>query len=506
MEILLEMKNITKKFPGVTALKSIDFELRAGEVHILLGENGAGKSTLVKILSGAYEPTEGTIVINGKQYSKLTPSESIANGISIIYQEISLIDELSIAENIYVGKLPTKKLLNIPVVNYKEMEEDTRKLLKRVGLNREPSVLVKELSIAEKQQVEIAKALSYDSQIIIMDEPTSSLTIEETNKLFEIIRQLKSEGVGIIYISHKLNEIKEIGDRVTVLKDGAYVGTRDVKDVEIEELVTMMVGRELQSKYINEDRKQKGTNEVIFRVNNLTRSDGKVRNVCFEVYKGEVLGFAGLIGSGRSELMDAIFGAAKIQTGEVYLYGKKLNIKTPYDAIKKDIALITENRRETGFFPNFEIWKNISIARLIKDSKGGGAWGLVNWPKEKKWAKTQKDLLDIKCYSVDQNITELSGGNQQKVIIGKWLSAEPKLMIFDEPTKGIDVGAKSEIYKIIRKLADEGKGIIVVYSEMPELLSLCDRIAVFREGELQTILTIDDATEEKILLAATSSK
>jgi D-allose transport system ATP-binding protein len=506
MGYLLEMKKITKKFPGVTALKDINFQLRPGEVHVLLGENGAGKSTLVKILSGVYEPTEGTIVINGKEYAKLTPKESIENKISIIYQEISLIDELSIGENIYVGKLPTKKLFNMTVVDYKQVEKNTRELLKKVGLNKEPSVLAKELSISEKQQVEIAKALSYDAKVIIMDEPTSSLTIEETNKLFEIIKQLKNEGVGIIYISHKLNEIKEIGDRVTVLKDGTYVGTRDVRDVEIEELVTMMVGRELKSKYMNAGHRQKGTKEVVFKVSNLTRADKRVRNVSFEVYKGEILGFAGLIGSGRTELMNAIFGADKIDSGEIHLFGEQLAIKSPYQAIKKGMALITENRRETGFFPNFEIWKNVSIELLIKESKLGGIWGLLNRSKERDYAKKQKDLLNIKCSSIDQNITELSGGNQQKVIVGKWLAAESKLIIFDEPTKGIDIGAKSEIYNIMRELSDNGKAVIMVSSELPELLAVCDRIAVFREGELRTILTSDEATEEKILLAATSAK
>lgn len=505
MSYLVEMKNITKRFPGVTALEDINFQLIPGEVHVLLGENGAGKSTLMKILSGVYEPSEGMIVLNGREYSRLTPKESADNKVSIIYQELSVIDELSIGENIFVGKLPTKKFLNIELVDYSYIEKQTKELLKKVGLDREPSVLVKRLAISEKQQVEIAKALAADAKIIIMDEPTSSLTIEETNNLFRIIRQLKSEGVGIVYISHKLKEIKEIGDRVTILKDGKYVGTKNIKDVEIEELVTMMVGRELKEKYLGNSHEQRGTDEVIFKVENLTRIDNKVRNISFELHKGEILGFAGLIGSGRTELMNAIFRVDRIKSGDIYLFGEKLNIKNPYEAIKKGMALVTENRRETGFFHNFEIWKNVSMAPLIKNSKLGGTWGLLDKAKEKAYANEQKESLRIKCSSIDQNITELSGGNQQKVIIGKWLAAESNMIIFDEPTKGIDVGAKSEIYGIMRKLAEEGKAIIMVSSEMPELLSVCDRIAVFKEGEIKTILSSDEATEEKILLAATSA-
>lgn len=506
MSCLVEMKNITKRFPGVVALEGIDFQLMPGEVHVLLGENGAGKSTLMKILSGVYEPSEGTIILDGIEYPRLTPKESADNKISIIYQELSLIDELSIGENIFVGKLPTKKYLGMDLVDYSYIEKRTKELLKKVGLNRNPLVIVGELAISEKQQVEIAKALAAEARIIIMDEPTSSLTIEETNNLFNIIRQLKREGVGIVYISHKLKEIKEIGDKVTILKDGKYVGTKNIENVEVGELVTMMVGRELKEKYLSSSRERRGTGEVIFKIENLMRDDSKIKNVSFELYKGEILGFAGLIGSGRTELMNVIFGADKVKSGNVYLFGEKLDIKNPYEAIKKGMALVTENRRETGFLHNFDICKNISIAPLVKNSKLGGIWGLLNKNKETKYALEQTGSLKIKCSTVNQNITELSGGNQQKVIIGKWLAAESNMIIFDEPTKGIDVGAKSEIYNIMRKLADDGKAIIMVSSEMPELLSVCDRIAVFREGEIKTVLSSDEATEEKIILAATSAK
>ncbi|NGQ96700.1 D-allose ABC transporter ATP-binding protein AlsA [Brevibacillus sp. SYP-B805] len=502
MKPLVEMRNITKKFSGVTALENINFDILSGEVHILLGENGAGKSTLMKILSGIYEPTEGSIILSGREYSKLTPADSAENKISIIYQELSLIDELSIAENLFVGKLPTKKVMGIPVVDFAHIHEKTAELLKRVGLNRSPSTLVGELPISEKQQVEIAKALASDAKVIIMDEPTSSLTTEEVNKLFAIIRQLKKEGVGIVYISHKMKELAEIGDRVTVLKDGKHVGTKPLKDVTTDQLVSMMVGRELNAKNLNPHRAE--TNEVIFEVQHLTRKDRAVQDVSFKLYRGEILGFAGLIGSGRTELMNAIFGAAELESGDMTLFGEKVIIKSPHDAVKKGLAFITENRRETGFFHNFEIWKNISISSLVRKSKWGGIWGFVNKQAEQQQAEEQKKVLRIKCSSILQNITELSGGNQQKVIIGKWLAAQARLMIFDEPTRGIDVGAKSEIYAIMRKLANEGKGILMVSSELPELLAVCDRIIVFKDGRLRATFTNEEATEEKIMLAATS--
>lgn len=504
MDYLVKMENITKEFSGVPALKGVHFELIPGEVHVLLGENGAGKSTLMKILSGVYEPTSGTIKISGYEYPKLSPKEAATLGVSIIYQELSVINDLSIAENIFVGKLPTKVSFGIRTVDYQYMNDVTVKLLERVGLNKDPNQLVSELSISEKQQVEIAKALAADAKILIMDEPTSSLTDGEITKLFKIIRQLTSEGVGIVYISHKLKEIKIIGDRITILKDGAFVATRDLAETETDELITLMVGRELQSKYTKNENELAGSEEVIFEVKGLTRKDNKVRNISFQLKKGEILGFAGLIGSGRTELMNAIVGSAPISSGEIILNQKVLKIKNPYDAVKNKIAYITENRRETGFFHNFEIWKNISISNLINDSKFGGLSGLVNKKEELKWAEKQKENLSIKCSSIHQNITELSGGNQQKVIIGRWLAADSDLFIFDEPTRGIDVGAKSDIYKIMRELAENGKGVLVVSSELPELLAICDRIAVFHEGNLNGLFTSEEVTEEKIMAKATS--
>ena len=503
MEYLVQMKDMTMKFPGVTALDKVSFDLKPGEVHVLLGENGAGKSTLVKMLSGINKPTSGEILIGGKSYTHLTPKDSVNNRIAIIYQELSVVNELSIAENLFVGKIPYKKVAGVRVVDHKYMQTEAKKYLDRIGLHKhQPDTLVQDISISEKQLVEIAKALAADAKIIIMDEPTSSLSIEETENLFKIVEQLKKEGIGIIYISHKLKEIKQIGDRVTVLKDGKYVGTRNVSEIEVKDMIPMMVGRELQDKYLSENKVSSESQEVVFSVKNLTRKDGTAKDISFELHKGEILGFAGLIGAGRSETMEGIFGAKPISSGEVYLQGKKLRIKNPYDALKQGIALVTENRRETGFFQNFEIWKEISVTYNLKRSKMGGMTGLTHEKQERAEAKKQVERLNTKCSGIDQMTVNLSGGNQQKVIIGKWLAVDSDVFIFDEPTKGIDVGAKSEIYGIMRKMAEEGKGVIMVSSELPELLSTCDRIIVFRDGEISGILTSEEATEEKIMYAA----
>lgn len=502
MKTIVEMKGVTKKFPGVTALKDISFDIRAGEVHVLLGENGAGKSTLMKILSGVYQPTEGKIVLNGKEYSRLTPKDSYDNGISIIYQELSVINELSIRENLFVGKLPTTRRLGIPTVDYGEIDRVARELCKKVGLNRDIKTFVEDISVSEKQQVEIAKALACNAEVIIMDEPTASLTSSEVDHLFAIIRQLKSEGKGIVYISHKMKEIKEIGDRVTVLKDGTYVGTRNVADVTIDELVTMMVGREVNTKYNDEDADFSAA-PVIFEVKNIARKDKRVKGVSFSLHKGEILGFSGLVGSGRSEMMCSIFGAEPKSDGTVYIGGREVNITSPYSAIKNGMAMIHENRREVGFVDTMDIKQNISLASYLKTSRAGGTVGIVSGKFDSETAELQKKNLRIKCFSVDQNITELSGGNQQKVILGKWLAADSQIIIFDEPTKGIDIGSKGEIYALMRDLANAGKGVLVVSSELPELLAVCDTIAVFREGQIVKTFPIREATEEKIIKAST---
>lgn len=501
---LIEMKNINKTFPGVIALEHINFDLCPGEVHVLIGENGAGKSTLMKILSGVYSPTAGTIIIDGKAYESLTPKKSMELGISVIFQELSVIDELSVAENLFVGKLPTTRALGLlPVVDHRFMNQRAAELLERVGLDVSPSTIVESLSTSQKQQVEIAKALAANAKVLIMDEPTSSLNQEEVEHLFHIIRSLKAEGVGVVYISHKMRELREIGDRITVLKDGKTVATKSIAEIENEEeIVAMMVGRELKNSFFNREMSHI-TDRVIFEAKHVTRADHKVDDVSFTLREGEILGFAGLVGAGRTELMNVIFGAEKMESGSLFLNGTKLNVRSPYHSIKDGIGMITESRRETGYMPNFEIWRNISVARSLKESHALGTWGLCHKKTELTLAESFSQKVQTKCTSVQQMITTLSGGNQQKVIISKWLAADARLLIFDEPTRGIDVGAKNEVYQLMRDLANEGKGILMVSSELPELLSVCDRIVVFGSGKIRAIYDIEEATEEKIMMAAT---
>ena len=500
---IVEMRNINKSFPGVKALSNISFSVKPGEVHVLLGENGAGKSTLMKVLSGVYHPDSGSIVLNGVEHSKLNPRLSREGGISIIYQELSVVNWLDIRENIFMGRMQSKKIGPVSTIDYAKLNQDTKKLLKQVNLDKyEPNKMASELSISEKQMLEIAKAISFDAKCIVMDEPTSSLTESEVKKLFEIIRDLKSKGIGIVFISHKLSEIKEIGDRISILKDGNYVGTWNVSDLSEEDMVRLMVGRELEKSY-QEGHGSFG--EVVFEVKNLSRKDGKVSDFHMQVRKGEIVGLSGLVGAGRSEAMEAIFGAVPKTSGEILLEGKRLTIHTPYDALKNGIGLVTENRRETGFFQNFSNKRNISIASLLKKSKFGGVCGLIQEKNEKEMAEKAKLDLQIKWASDAQLTKNLSGGNQQKVILGKWISAGVKVLIFDEPTKGIDVGTKSEIYKMMRRLAENGIIVIVVSSEMPELLAVCDRIMVMAEGKVRGEFDIAEATEEKLAMLATGN-
>lgn len=503
LQKIVEMKNVVKRFPGVTALDDISFDILSGEVHVLLGENGAGKSTLMKILSGVHKPTSGEIIVQGKSFPFLTPYDSYKNGISVIYQELSVINELSIGENLFIGRLPMKKTGPIKTVDRKKIKERAAGILQTVGLRRSPDTPVEELSISEKQQVEIAKALAAESKIIIMDEPTASLTSGEVANLFSVIRKLKADGKGIVFISHKLGEIMEIGDRVTVLKDGCYVGTRNISQINQDDLVTMMVGRQISKNYQHENVSFENK-PVIFEVKNLSDKGGKVKNVSFKLRHGEILGFSGLVGSGRSEMMNCIFGAQPKATGKIFLEGEEIKTPSPYSAIKNSLAMVTENRRETGFFQNFTIAENISVLPFIKTSALGGLGGLISRKEETDWAEEQCRNLNVKCYGTKQLVSELSGGNQQKVILGKWLAADSRIIIFDEPTKGIDIGSKSEIYMLMRRLADEGRGVLVVSSELPELLSVCDTIAVFREGEIVKTFSHTQATEEKIIHASTS--
>ena len=504
MEPLIRMVGITKTFPGVKALDNISFDILPGEVHVLIGENGAGKSTLMKILSGVYQPTSGKIICNGHEYSALSTKASQDEGIAIVYQELSVINELSILENLFVGKLMTKKKFGLSVVDYAGMLEKAQKVLDQVGLKHDPSTLVGDLAIPDKQLCEIAKALVSGAKVIVLDEPTTSLTTSEVERLHGLIRELKAQGCGIVYISHKMKELHQIGDRITVLKDGTYVGTFPASEVSLDDLIRLMVGREISGTYFaDETADELVRHPVIFEARNITRADGTCRNVSFQLHEGEILGFAGLVGAGRTETMEAIFGAVPKQSGQVFLKGKELTIRKPYAAIKQGIGMLTEDRRKLGFAKNFSCKQNISLEPYIKTSTMGGLGGMLDGAKEQKWADEQVAALSVKCTSPDQMTVNLSGGNQQKVILGKWMAAESEVLIFDEPTKGIDVGSKSEIYILMRNLAKQGKGVLMVSSEQTELLSVCDRIAVFRDGELKEILDGRTATEEEIVKIST---
>lgn len=504
MDTLVEMKDIRKEFPGVVALDRVSFDVKAGEVHLLLGENGAGKSTLMKILSGIYTPTQGKIEVGGKEFSSLTPKKSKELGISIIYQELSVVNELSIAENMFVGKLPVKKKAFLPIVDKKTYIKKAEEAAARVGLKKPVTTLVGDLSISEKQMVEIAKALVENSKLLVMDEPTSSLTEEEAKNLLNIIRELRADGIGIVYISHKMKELREIGDRVTILKDGKTVATKLMSEISSEEeIISMMVGRQLQNTFFGDKEVVYKPENIIFKAENIKRKDGKTKDVSFELYRGEVLGVAGLVGAGRTELMNAIFAGESFESGKVWLDGKEIKVDSPYTSIKNGIAMITENRRETGIFPNFDIKENLVLVNRLLKSKWGGFYGRIHEKWDKELAEEERKEMQVKCASLSQLITELSGGNQQKVIVGKWMAANAKLLIFDEPTKGIDIGTKTEMYKIMRTLAESGVGVIMISSEMPELLGICDRIMVMNQGQKKGVLDKKDVTEELILKTAT---
>lgn len=504
----ITMIGISKSFDSIQALRSVDLHICTGEIHALLGENGAGKSTLMKILSGIHPPTTGSITVDNITYRKIEPKLAARLGIAIIYQELSVIDELSVLENLYVGHHLSKNYFGISVIDWKEMRRQAAMMLLRIGLKVDLNEKVANLSVSHKQMLEIAKTLMLNSKVIIMDEPTSSLTSNEVDYLFLLLDQLRKNGTAIIYISHKLNEIQRICDRYTVMKDGCSICTGLISDVSRNDIIRMMVGRDLVNPFTFKQKDTRTEADTVFEVKNITSHDRKkIKNVSFSVNQGEILGFAGLVGSGRTELMNCLFGVDKRSQGEICFQGKNISPRSPLDALKKGMAYITENRRENGFFANFSIAENMAISNSLKRGGYKGAMGIVKRKQEKQLANQQQKLLSVKCRSTEQNITELSGGNQQKVLISKWLCCDPRVIIFDEPTRGIDVGAKTEIYKIIRQLASEGKVILMVSSELPEIIALCDRIAVFCEGSLTKILTRHPGiTEEEIMLWALPQK
>lgn len=495
MTKLLEMNHISKSFPGVKALSDVSLDLHQGEVLALVGENGAGKSTLMKILTGIYSKDEGEILYNGTPLEISSTKEAQELGISMIHQELNLMKDLTVAENIYIGREP-KGLFNF-FIKDNALNKMTKKLFESLDLDLDAKTKVKSLTIAKQQMVEIAKALSFDSKILIMDEPTTALTDHEIDVLFEIIEQLKKEGVGIIYISHRMDELKRISDRILIMRDGKYVNTLPTKETKISEVINLMVGREIfiESKpaAVGQDK------EIVLELKNV-RSSSHIRDISFELKKGEILGFAGLMGAGRTEVANAIFGVDRIKSGEMYLKGKKVSITSPEKAVKHGIGYLSEDRKQLGLVVDLDVKTNVAMSYMNNFQK----FGFIQKNKEKTVAEDYVKRLNVKTPSVNQKIKFLSGGNQQKVIIAKWLLRDCDVLIFDEPTKGIDVGAKGEIYKLLDELADEGKSIIMISSELPEVLRMSHRIVVMSEGKITGVLNSEEASQEKIMELATA--
>ncbi len=490
-EYLLSMSNITKSFPGVLALDKVQLNVAKGTVHALIGENGAGKSTLMKCLIGIYAPDSGDIRLKGEKLTIVNTHYALSKGISMIHQELNPIPHMTIAENIFLGRETTTWY---GLVDMRKMNSRTEELLTRLDIRLDPTKKMVELSIANTQLVEIAKAVSYDSDLIIMDEPTSAITESEVKVLFEIIRSLKSQGRSIIYITHRIDEVFGITDEVTVFRDGKYISTDPTSAMTRNTLIQRMVGRELTDMFHKEPA---GIGETVLEVKNF--SGHKFRNVSFKARQGEILGVAGLMGAGRTELLEGVFGVKRAHSGEVFVNGKKADIKKPADAIRLGLALLTEDRKLTGLYINATVRDNISIANMKRYIRGL----FVNFRKIEADCEKMRDQLRIRTPSLRQIVKYLSGGNQQKVLISRWLLTGPRILILDEPTRGIDVGAKAEIYKLMTELTREGKTIIMISSELPEILGMSDRIMVMHEGDKIGELSRSEATQEKILHMAT---
>ena len=498
-EFLLEMRGVCKSFPGVKALDHAQLRLRPGTVHALMGENGAGKSTLMKCMFGIYKMDEGEILFHGEKVTIHDPMEALKMGIAMVHQELQPIPARTIGENIFLGRYPIKKVLGlIPAVDHKKMYEDTAALLKRVRMDFDPKAQLSSLSVSQMQSVEIAKAVSANCKVLILDEPTSSLTQNEVEALFRIVDDLKAEGVAIVYISHKMDEILRISDEVTIMRDGQYIGTWEAKELTTDMIISRMVGRELTNLY---PKRENVPGEVVFSVENFTSINPKsFRNVSFELRKGEILGVGGLVGAQRTELMEGIFGTRSHTTGKITFHGKELKINRPKDAIDQGVAMLTEDRRQSGIMGVLSIADNISIASLKKYVDGGI---MLNSKKIEQLVQDNVQKMTIKTPSSKTLIQSLSGGNQQKVLIGRWLANDPEVLILDEPTRGIDVGAKYEIYCIIAELAKQGKSIIMISSEMGELIGMSDRIMVMCDGKVTGFIDSQDATQESVMSLAT---
>ncbi len=494
-ETFLQMKHITKRFPGVLALNDVQFSLRRGEVHALLGENGAGKSTLMKILSGVYQPDEGEIIFEDKPVSFSDPLSAQNVGITIIHQEFNLFPELTVEENIFIGREFCKK--NRWRLDEKQQRQATIEILQKLNLTIKPDTLVADLTVAQQQMVEIAKAISVNARILIMDEPTAALTETEIESLFRVTRLLKEQGTGIVYISHRLEELALIADRATVMRDGQYISTVDYECVKISDLIAMMVGRDLGNIYPRREAIQQRM--PVLEVNGLTRK-GVLNDINFTLYRGELLGFAGLMGAGRTELARAIFGADSIDSGTLKLNGKETVIKDISDAIQQGISYLTEDRKKEGLALNLSVERNIMLGNYPEYSD---RFGNVDSRRCQQTSEEQVKALRIKTPNLEQAALNLSGGNQQKIIIARWVCKDTDILIFDEPTRGIDVGAKLEIYELMNRLVAKGKSIIMISSELPEVLGMCDRILVMRSGRITGELSANEATQEKIMQYAT---
>jgi methyl-galactoside transport system ATP-binding protein len=492
---VLEMHGVTKQFPGVLALDGVTFQVRPGTVHALMGENGAGKSTLMKCLFGIYRMDAGKIMLGGKECRFNNAADAMRAGVSMIHQELSNVPERSVAQNLWLGREPLNVL---GLINHKKMFEDTRDLLRSLKYDFDPGVRMSSLSISQQQGCEIARAVSYNASIVVMDEPTSSLTENEVSHLFEIIRDLRQKGVAIIYISHKMEEIFQIADLVTVMRDGRVIGTYPVAEIDSNKLISLMVGRDITHRF---PPVESAVGEVCLQVKNLTAMNPRsFKNISFELRKGEILGLGGLVGAQRTELVESIFGIRAVASGEVLVNGKALKNLTPLNAINAGIGLVTEDRRSTGIFPLLDITVNTTLPSL---GKYLNRIGLLDHRRLTQVAKNQNEQLRTKTPSMSTMIQNLSGGNQQKVILSRWLMTLPEILIMDEPTRGIDVGAKYEIYTIMAELVKQGKAIIMVSSEMPELIGMSHRILVLCEGRLTGTLAKEDATQEEIMRYAT---
>lgn len=492
---LIEVQGITKEFPGVKALDGVQFTLNPGEVHALVGENGAGKSTLMKIIGGIYQPDAGEIRIGGQATTINGALDAQHKGISIIHQELNLMPDLTVAENIFFGREPavTKRF----VLSEKRLITETRELLDRIGLNLDPTVKVGRLTVASQQMVEIAKALSFDSKVLIMDEPTAALTDREVDALFKVIDDFVSPQTGVVYISHRMDEIKQISNAITVMRDGHWIATEPAEDLTIGDIIELMVGRKIDSNVRPEPLPD--GREVVLSVKNLSTPD-LVDNVSFELHRGEILGFAGLVGAGRTETMRALIGADEKSGGEVEVFGKNVKIRTPEDAVKASIAYLSEDRKRYGLLLDKDLVQNTALPSLQLWTKGA----IIDDSKAESTAEIHSKALRVRTPSVHQLARNLSGGNQQKVVLAKWLARDCDILIFDEPTRGIDIGAKEEIYNLLNSLAEQGKSIIVISSEIPEVLRLSHRVAVMCEGKLTGILSNEEATQTKIMALATN--